>query len=73
MENNSKEVEVLVVRKELYDTLKLENERLRELLNPIIDCYGLGLSPDKFAAQVGPFILDARAALAEKKGETDAS
>lgn len=43
--------------------------RLRDLLKPIIDCYGLGLSPEKFVEQVGPFILDARAALSVKGEE----
>jgi hypothetical protein len=41
--------------------------RLKGLLQPIIDCYGLGQSAEKFTEQVGPFILDARAALSSKK------
>lgn len=49
--------------------LLAENQRLRELLQPIIDCYGLGQSAEKFTEQVGPFIIEARAALSDTKAE----
>lgn len=38
---------------------------LEEVLKPIIDCYGLGQSAEKFTEQVGPFIVDAKAALSQ--------
>jgi hypothetical protein len=44
-------------------------ERVRVLegaLRPIVSCYGLGQPAEKFTEQVGPLILDARAALAAK-------
>lgn len=40
---------------------------LREALQAIVDCYGLGLTPEKFAQQVSGLIDDAHAAL---KGAT---
>ena len=49
------------------DQLLAEVARLRALLQPIIDCYGLGQSAEKFTEHVGPFILDARAALSSEK------
>jgi hypothetical protein len=44
-------------------------ERVRVLegaLHPIVSCYGLGQPAEKFTEQVGPLVLDARAALAAK-------
>jgi hypothetical protein len=56
------EAKLIALSEQLID----EVTRLKDLLQPIIDCYGLGQSADKFTEQVGPFILDARAALAGK-------
>jgi hypothetical protein len=41
-------------------TVRAENERLRERLKPIVDCYGLGNTPEKFVEQVHDFIMEAR-------------
>jgi hypothetical protein len=47
--------------------LLLERVRVLEgALRPIVSCYGLGQPAEKFTEQVGPLILDARAALAAK-------
>jgi hypothetical protein len=49
------------------DQLLGEVARLKRILNPIVACYGLGLSPEKFVGQVGPWIEEARVALSSGK------
>lgn len=49
------------------NALLSEVAELKSLLKPIIDCYGLGLTAEKFTDQVGPFILDARALLGKER------
>ena len=41
------------------------HDELVAALEAITDCYGLGLSPEKFCEQVADFMADARAALAK--------
>jgi hypothetical protein len=48
------------------DQLLSEAAQLKRILNPIVAVYGLGLSPEKFADQVGPWILEARALLGKE-------
>lgn len=41
------------------------HERLVAALRPIVTCYGLGSTPEKFCEHVHDFIMEARALLAE--------
>lgn len=45
-------------------------EAMRENAQAIVDCFGLGLSPEKFVEQSRDFILDLRAALKLAEGTT---
>lgn len=42
---------------------------MHEALKAIVDCYGLGQSPEKFVEQVRGFIEDGRAAISKAKGQ----
>jgi phosphoglycolate phosphatase-like HAD superfamily hydrolase len=48
--------------------LKREHAEMLAALKPIVDCYGLGQSPEKFVEQVSGFIEEARAAIQKAQG-----
>jgi hypothetical protein len=59
--------ELIVTAVNERDQLLGEVARLKRILNPIVACYGLGLSPEQFVGQVGPWIEEGRAAVSSGK------
>lgn len=45
------------------------HDALVEVLQAIVDCYGVGSTPEKFCEHVGGFIEEGKAALVAAKGE----